>query len=206
MRVAVLASGEGTTFENLIATRSQYDGSIEVLFVNKPCGATARADANGIKWMMTDESDVIFQVCRGEDIDVLACAGWNRKLVVPPDFKNRVMNIHPALLPAFGGKGMYGLKVHEAVIASGTKWAGCTVHFVTDEYDAGPIIVQRAFEMQFVTTPEKLQARVQQEERIAYPQALRSFKWGLKTEGQHVRQVYAGEMADYNITSRTSRT
>lgn len=192
MKVAVLASGEGTTFENLVRTKQQYDGSVEVLFVSRPCGATARADAHGVKWMMTESSETIFDVCRGEQIDVLACAGWTRKLDVPPDFVNRVMNIHPSLLPAFGGKGMYGLAVHRAVCEAGVKITGCTVHYVTDEYDAGPIICQRAVELQFPYTPEKLQLRVQQEENVAYPKALAMHRWGLAVNGNVVTPGWHG--------------
>lgn len=204
MRIAVLASGKGTTFENLIKTKYQYGGTIEVLFVDKICDAITKADVHGVKWMMTQDSDTIFETCRGERIDVVACAGWVKKLNIPPDFKNRVMNIHPSLLPAFGGKGMYGIKVHEAVVASGTQWTGCTVHFVNNEYDAGPIILQRAFEIKYMHTPEKLQARVQEEEKLAYPEALRDFKWGLKVEGQWVRQIHFGEKPDYKVNLQST--
>lgn len=193
MKVAVLASGTGTTFENLVKTKSLYDGSIEVLFVSKLCGACQKADAHGVKWMHTDDSEVVFDFCRLEKIDVLACAGWVKKLVIPEDFKNRVLNIHPSLLPAFGGKGMYGLNVHKAVVAAGVKVTGCTVHFVTDEYDAGPIIVQEAVELQFHYTPEKLQARVQQLENHAYPKALNLFRWGLNVDGNVVSQCHFGK-------------
>src|SRR6185436_1611707 len=84
----------------------------------------------------------------------------------------RVMNIHPALLPAFGGRGMHGLHVHEAVIASGVKVSGCTVHFATNEYDAGPIIVQRTVPVYFEDTPETLAVRVFAAECDAYPEAI----------------------------------
>lgn len=204
MKVAVLASGTGTTFENLVKTQNLYNGKIEVLFVSKLCGACQKADAHGVKWMHTDDSEVIFDFCRLEKIDVVACAGWVKKLVVPADFKNRVMNIHPSLLPAFGGEGMYGMKVHEAVAASGVKYAGCTVHFADDNYDTGPIILQRAFELQFQYPPEKLQARVQQEENIAYPKALNMFRWGLKVVNGIVTQDQWNP--DYRITSGTSKT
>lgn len=190
MKVAVLASGTGTTFENLIKTRDKYGGEIEVLFVSKLCGACQKADEAGIPWVLTEESEDIFAYCREKGIDVLACAGWVKKLTVPDDFQNRVLNIHPSLLPAFGGEGMYGLAVHEAVCKAGVQVTGCTVHFVTNEYDAGPIIVQRAIDLQFQYPPEKLQRRVQQEENIAYPTALNMVRWGVVVEGQTVRRKF----------------
>jgi folate-dependent phosphoribosylglycinamide formyltransferase PurN len=83
------------------------------------------------------------------------------------------MNIHPALLPSFGGQGMWGHHVHEAVLAAGCKVSGCTVHFCTNEYDKGPIIVQRCCQVQEGDTPETLAARVFEQECIAYPQAIK---------------------------------
>jgi len=98
------------------------------------------------------------------------------------------MNIHPALLPSFGGKGMYGHHVHEAVLARGCKVSGCTVHFVTNEYDAGPIIVQRAVPVLEGDDADTLAARVFEQECVAYPQAIRLFGAGkLRIEGSVVR-------------------
>jgi phosphoribosylglycinamide formyltransferase-1 len=98
--------------------------------------------------------------------------GYLKHVLIPPDFANRVLNIHPALLPKFGGKGMYGLRVHEAVIAANEKFSGCTVHFVDNVYDHGPVILQRKVEVLFGDTPEDLQARVFAAECVAYPDAL----------------------------------
>ena len=98
------------------------------------------------------------------------------------------MNIHPALLPSFGGKGMWGHHVHEAVLNAGAKVSGCTVHFVTNEYDAGPIIVQRAVPVLEGDDPDTLAARVFEQECIAYPEAIRLFGQGkLRIEGSVVR-------------------
>src|SRR5262249_33961279 len=100
----------------------------------------------------------------------------------------RVMNIHPALLPCFGGKGMFGHHVHEAVLAHGCKVSGCTVHFVDADYDAGPIIIQRTCVVAEDDSPETLAARVFEEEKIAYPQAIGLFASGrLKIVGRRVQ-------------------
>ncbi len=98
------------------------------------------------------------------------------------------MNIHPALLPAFGGKGMYGHHVHQAVIDTGCKVSGCTVHFADNEYDHGPIILQRVVEVKDDDTPETLAARVFEEEKKAYPQAIKLFAEGrLQIIGRRVK-------------------
>ena len=97
------------------------------------------------------------------------------------------MNIHPALLPSFGGKGMYGHHVHEAVLAHGCKVSGCTVHFVDNTYDTGPIIVQRTCPVLEGDTPDTLAARVFEQEKLAYPEAIRLFAAGrLQLDGQRV--------------------
>jgi phosphoribosylglycinamide formyltransferase-1 len=115
-------------------------------------------------------------------------AGFLQLLEIPDDFLGRVMNIHPALLPAFGGKGYHGRKVHEAAIEAGVKVSGCTVHFADNEYDHGPIIIQRVVPVEDDDTPESLQARVFAAECEAYPEAVRLFAAGrLRVEGRRVR-------------------
>ena len=115
-------------------------------------------------------------------------AGFLQLLHVPPDFMGRVMNIHPALLPAFGGKGYHGLHVHRAALETGVKVTGCTVHFADNEYDHGPIIAQRVVPVLDDDTAETLQARVFTAECEAYPEAIRSFAEGrLRIEGRRVR-------------------
>jgi phosphoribosylglycinamide formyltransferase-1 len=103
---------------------------------------------------------------------LVALAGWLSLLDIPDDFAHRVVNIHPALLPAFGGQGMWGHHVHEAVLAAGCKVTGCTVHYCDQTYDTGPIIAQRTCPVLEDDTPDTLAARVFEEECIAYPQAL----------------------------------
>jgi formyltetrahydrofolate-dependent phosphoribosylglycinamide formyltransferase len=131
-------------------------------------------------------------------VDLVVQGGWLCLWRIPPQYENRVMNIHPALLPSFGGKGLWGHHVHEAVLAAGCKVSGCTVHFCTNEYDRGPIIVQRTCPVADDDTPDTLAERVFEQECIAYPQAIRWFAEGrlqvegtrakvLQTAGQSVR-------------------
>ncbi|GAG36589.1 unnamed protein product, partial [marine sediment metagenome] len=112
------------------------------------------------------------------NVEFVVQGGWLCLWKIPARYENRVMNIHPALLPSFGGKGMWGHYVHEAVLAAGCKISGCTVHFCTDEYDKGPIIVQRTCEVRETDNPETLAARVFEQECIAYPQAIKLFAEG----------------------------
>jgi len=105
--------------------------------------------------------------------DVVALGGWLQWIRVPPGFEGRILNIHPSLLPAFGGQGMFGLRVHAAVIAAGRQVSGCTVHIVDPLYDHGPIVLQRGCPVLDRDTPRTLAARVFRQECIAYPQAIR---------------------------------
>ncbi len=111
-------------------------------------------------------------------VDLVVQAGWMCLWRIPDNYENRVMNIHPALLPSFGGKGMYGHHVHEAVLAAGCKVSGCTVHFCTNEYDAGPIIVQRTCEVKDGDDADTLADRVFEQECLAYPEAIQLFAEG----------------------------
>ena len=114
--------------------------------------------------------------------------GFLKRVTIPEDFTNRVVNIHPALVPAFCGDGFYGHRVHEAVLEYGAKLSGCTVHFADNQYDHGPVIVQRAVPVLDDDTPETLAARVFEAECEAYPEALRLIAAGRVTvEGRRVR-------------------
>jgi folate-dependent phosphoribosylglycinamide formyltransferase PurN len=120
-------------------------------------------------------------------VDLVCMAGFLSYWIIPDRYLGRVMNIHPALLPAFGGEGMYGHHVHEAVLARGCKVSGCTVHFVNNTYDDGPIVLQRAVPVRAEDTPDRLAARVFEQECIAYPEAIRLFAEGrLRIEGRIV--------------------
>jgi phosphoribosylglycinamide formyltransferase-1 len=123
-------------------------------------------------------SQTIFRLCDGVRADLVLLAGWLQLLRIPAMYEGRVMNIHPALLPKFGGKGMWGHHVHEAVLAAGERESGCTVHLVNNEYDAGPVVLQRACPVLPGDTPDTLAARVFEEEKLAYPDAVRAFASG----------------------------
>ncbi|MDZ4771696.1 MAG: phosphoribosylglycinamide formyltransferase [Planctomycetota bacterium] len=183
-RIAVFVSGGGRSLENLaleIEAR-RLDATIAVVITNKAgCGALARAQRFGIpgvvvdpdkKLVAADFSRDAFAAATSFGADLIVLAGFLRLLEIPPAWLGRVINIHPSLLPAFGGKGFHGHHVHEAVLASGVWFTGCTVHYVTNEYDAGPILLQRAIEVRADDTPDALAARVFEEEKRALPEAI----------------------------------
>lgn len=198
LRLGVLFSGGGRTLENL--ARNIENGSlpakIEVAISSHAgVGGIEKARAYGIPCLTIDyrehREDFSSAIARALDdagVELVALAGFIRHYRYPPHQEGRIMNIHPALLPAFGGKGFYGERVHEAVLRSGAKFSGCTVHFVTLEYDAGPIILQRIVPVLPTDTPETLAARVFAEECIAYPEAIRLYAEGrLELSGGRVR-------------------
>lgn len=123
-------------------------------------------------------SDRVWSLIRDAKADLVILGGFLCLLNIPDDYRHKVMNIHPALLPDFGGKGMFGHHVHEAVIQSGVKESGCTVHFADNQYDHGPVILQRRCPVLPTDTPDDLARRVMAEERIAYPQAIELFAQG----------------------------
>ena len=120
----------------------------------------------------------------------MICGGFLALLKIPADFSGRVINIHPSLIPAFCGHGFHGSRVHEAALARGAKVSGCTVHFVDDEYDHGPIIIQHVVPVLDEDTPTELAARVFTAECEALPEAIRLFASGrLEIDGSRVRTV-----------------
>jgi len=196
IRLAVLASGGGRTLQNFIdrIAVGNLDASIAHLFVSNPkVQSLQRAKAANIPTTVVSPkpaeaaSWVIFEKCRQEKVDLVLMAGWIHLLPIPDDFLGKVMNIHPALIPAFCGQGWYGLKIHTAAIQRGVKVSGCTVHFVDNEYDHGPIILQKVVPVLDDDWPERLAARVFDAECEAYPEAVRMFQEGkLKIEGGRV--------------------
>jgi phosphoribosylglycinamide formyltransferase 1 len=129
----------------------------------------------------------IFDACRAHGAELVVMGGFLKFVPIPPDFNHRVMNIHPALIPAFSGPGFYGRRVHQAVLDYGAKVSGCTVHFVDNQFDHGPIILQRTVEVRDSDKPETLQQRVFEQECVAYPEAIRLFAEGrLRVEGRRV--------------------
>ncbi len=117
-------------------------------------------------------SDAVWSAVRDARCDLVCMAGFLSRLAIADDFTHKVLNIHPALLPAFGGRGMYGRRVHEAVLAHGCKVSGCTVHFADDTYDTGPILAQHCVPVHEDDSPETLAARVFEAECEAYPRAI----------------------------------
>jgi phosphoribosylglycinamide formyltransferase-1 len=190
VRLGVLISGGGTTLMNILEYISKGRLNAEVSVV-----ISSRSEVTGVEKAKKAGLDV--KIIRKKDypdidefskriedelvaanVDLVIQGGWLCLWNIPERYENRVMNIHPALLPSFGGQGMWGHHVHEAVLAAGCKISGCTVHFCTNEYDKGPIIVQRACEVKETDSPDTLAARVFQQECIAYPQAIRLFAEG----------------------------
>ncbi len=190
IRLGVLLSGGGTTLMNILEYIKNGRLNAEVVVV-----ISSRSRASGVEKAKIAGLDV--KIIRKKDfpdidelskrieeelvaanVDLVVQAGWLCLWKIPARYENRVMNIHPALLPSFGGKGMWGHYVHEAVLKQGCKISGCTVHFCTNEYDKGPIIIQRYCEVKETDTPETLAARVFEQECIAYPQAIELFAKG----------------------------
>jgi phosphoribosylglycinamide formyltransferase-1 len=185
--IGVLASGRGTNFEALAraVSRGGINGEIRLLLVNVPdAPALKRAETLGIPTAVVNHKDygsregfekALIRELTQKNVGLVCLAGFMRILspVFVTKHQNRLMNIHPSLLPAFAG--LQGTQVHEAVIASGAKFTGCTVHFVTSDVDAGPIIVQRAIPVREDDTALTLAVRVLVEEHQAYAEAVRLF-------------------------------
>jgi formyltetrahydrofolate-dependent phosphoribosylglycinamide formyltransferase len=190
IRLGVLISGGGTTLMNILEHIKQGKLNAEVAIVISSRSTVAgveKATNAGLNVKIIrkkDHPDIdefskrIEEELAASNVDLVVQGGWLCLWKIPPRYGNRVMNIHPALLPSFGGQGMWGHHVHEAVLAAGCKVSGCTVHFCTNEYDKGPIIVQRCCEVKDDDTPQLLAARVFEQECIAYPQAIKLFAEG----------------------------
>jgi formyltetrahydrofolate-dependent phosphoribosylglycinamide formyltransferase len=200
IRLAVLISGGGSTLANFLSRIASGELAAEVALVvaSQPdCGGIDKARAAGIECVVVGRkgfasvaefSRAVFDRCRDARADLVTLAGFLALIEVPDDFRWRVVNIHPALIPAFCGKGFYGHKVHEAVLARGVKISGCTVHFADNEYDHGPIILQRCVPVLDADTPASLAARVFAAECEAYPEAIRLYASGqIEIEEARVR-------------------
>lgn len=190
IKIGALVSGGGTNLQAILNAidKGEIDGQVTAVVSSKE-GAYAleRAEKRGIETAVMRKKDyespeaydkALAEYFKARDIDLIVYAGF--MLILGPDFvnqfENRMINIHPALIPSFCGKGYYGLHVHEAVLKKGVKVTGATVHFVTAECDAGPIILQKAVEVKDNDTPEILQRRVmEQAEWVIYPEAVKLF-------------------------------
>ena len=200
LKIALLLSGSGTTLQNLIDRAGA--GELDAQFV---CVISSRADAYGLERARKHHipaipivrkdygaleafNAAIWDTVRSHGAELVVLAGFMSLLHIPDDYENRVVNVHPALIPAFCGKGMYGHHVHEAVLEYGVKLSGATVHFANNIYDAGPIILQDTVPVFDDDTPDTLAERVQAKERELYPKAIRLFAEGrLRVEGRRVR-------------------
>ena len=183
--VAVFLSGGGRTLANLLRSRDEDGLPIDVRLVisssEKARGLSIAQDA-GVETLVIqqrefanpdDYREAMFDPCRRVGAEVVVMAGFLKHVLIPADFQGRVINIHPSLLPAFGGPGMYGQRVHQAAIDRGVQFSGCTVHLVDNHYDNGPILLQRICEVAPSDTAETLAAKVFELECDALPAALR---------------------------------
>lgn len=186
-KLALFISGTGGNALNLV--RACGEGRVPatpVLAVasTPKAGGIARLEAEGLaskilerKAFASDEafSEACYGAAEAAGATVICLSGWLKKLWVPPRWEGRILNIHPGLLPEFGGAGMYGMHVHRAVLAAGARKSGCTVHLVDNEFDHGRVLLERRVPVLPDDTPETLQARVYAEEMKAYPEALAAF-------------------------------
>jgi len=183
-RLGVFVSGTGRHLENFAAqiAEGRLDAEIALVLSNRSdVLALDRARRLELETCVLDPereldaasfSERAFASAREHGCDTILLAGFLRKLVIPEHWIGRVLNIHPSLLPAFGGKGFYGSRVHRAVLERGCQFSGCTVHYVDNEYDHGPILLQRCLRIEAGETSESLAGRIFEEEQIAYPEAL----------------------------------
>lgn len=186
-RIGFLLSGNGSTLENLLKSIQKRKLHANVVTV-----ISSRSQAYGLKraerWQIP-HSVVPFQEFKNDilkysqkitetlvqyQVDLVVLGGFLSPYFVPKLYQNKVVNIHPSLLPAFGGKGYYGHRVHQAVLERGVKISGCTVHFVDQNYDQGPILAQASLEVRMQDTPKTLQARIQKLENKLYPQTIQA--------------------------------
>jgi formyltetrahydrofolate-dependent phosphoribosylglycinamide formyltransferase len=202
LRLAVLLSGSGSSLQNLIDLRQAGELAVEIAVViaSKP-GAFGleRARRQGIPAIAVPRklhrdvaafNDALHAELARFDVDLVVLLGFLSPFETRGRFDGRAINVHPALVPAFSGRGCYGHRVHAAVIESGVKLTGATVHFVDAEYDHGPIILQEAVAVRDDDTPETLAERVQELERRLVPEAIRLFAAGrLHVEGRRVKRA-----------------
>ncbi len=202
LNIAIFASGKGSNFKAILD--AIYSGTIRnsrialVISNNSDAGALTIAQENNIpalhisrKQFDSDEklNKTLLGILNDHKINFILLTGYMKRIdpVIIQAFKNRIVNIHPALLPKYGGSGMYGIHVHETVIANKEKISGASVHIVDEEYDHGPIVLQKTVPVEANDTPETLAARVLQIEHEIYPEAIRLFAEGkIKVNGQKV--------------------
>lgn len=193
LNIAVCVSGGGTDLQSIIdaCEAGKINGQIRLVISNrKKAYGLERARLHGIQAEWIKDEDEILKRFEEEKIDVVVLAGYlaivGDKLI--EQYKNRIINIHPSLIPSFCGPGIYGMHVHEAVFKRGVKVSGATVHFVTGEVDGGPIILQRAVDISDLETPEDIQARVLEIEHEILPEAVALYCEGrVSVENERVK-------------------
>jgi len=199
LRVAVLISGGGTTLKNLLTRIEQGSLQAEIAVVvssNPQARGLEFAKAAGIPVVVAQQEEfgtadkfsaAVFGPCRAGNVDYVVMGGFLKLVPIPHDFENRVLNIHPALIPKHCGEGFYGLRVHQAVLAAGDETSGCTVHFVDNQYDHGPVILQRSVPVLEDDTPESLASRVFEAECEAYPEVINLLQAGkIRAQGRQI--------------------
>lgn len=193
LNIAVCVSGGGTDLQSIIdaCEAGKINGQIRLVISNrKKAYGLERARLHGIQAEWIKDEDEILKRFEEEKIDVVVLAGYlaivGDKLI--EQYKIRIINIHPSLIPSFCGPGFYGMHVHEAVFKRGVKVSGATVHFVTGEVDGGPIILQRAVDISDLETPEDIQARVLEIEHEILPEAVALYCEGrVSVENERVK-------------------
>ena len=204
--LAVLLSGGGTTLQNLIdrIADGRLAATIAVVVASRrDAGGLERARRAGIPAVVVARkefahpdgfNDALHAELQRYDFDLVIMAGFLSQFQLRSRYNGRVLNVHPALIPAFCGKGFYGERVHQAVLEAGVKVSGCTIHFADDEYDHGPIILQSAVPVLDDDTPQTLAARVHALENELYPEAIRLWGAGrLEIVGRRVRVKKSAE-------------
>lgn len=179
-RIAVFASGNGTNTENIVKYFEDSDiGRVSVVFCNrKNAGVIDRAHLLGVRCIVFNkdelEGGIILQKLQEAKIDFIVLAGFLARIPknILDAYPERVINIHPGLLPEYGGEGMYGMAVHEAVVENEEEETGITIHYVNENYDEGEIIFQETVEVDYEDTPEDVQYKVQQMEHRHYPEVI----------------------------------
>lgn len=190
-RFAVFASGRGSNLESLFESLADVPAVEIVLVASDRPGARAleRAEGRGVATAVIDPDDAggILALLDEHGVEWVALAGYLRKVPAPvvERFHGRILNVHPALLPRFGGPGMYGLRVHRAVLEAGETESGASVHIVDEEYDRGPVVARRRVEVRPDDTPESLAARVLEVEHALLPAVVRAAAEGrIRVEGE----------------------
>lgn len=172
--ICIFASGQGSNAKNIIDYFKDTDVNISLVITDKICGATEVAKQNNIKHITISNWESVLETIKNYKIDLIVLAGFLK--LVPIEILNqvKVINIHPSLLPKFGGKGMFGLNIHKSVIESGEKQSGITIHWVNSEYDKGQIIAQFSCQIDSLDTAEDLQSKIKQLEIKHFPKVIES--------------------------------